>query len=806
MCRVALVSIAAVLAGALAGYGQSAASQIVGCISDPSGASVHEADIQVRNLETGFERHVVSGEDGNYVVPLLPPGVYRISVTRRGFRPFVRSGFRLLVNQTAILNVTLTLGSVIEMVQVKDEEQLVQRATAELGTVIQSKVIADLPLNGRDFQELLALTPGVVGRSVNGQWAAGNLYHLDGVNNTTVLAPAAAVVPILDTIEEFKVQSHNDKAEYGGVLGGIVNMVSRSGTNEAHGSAWEFVRNDMFDARNPFTDSRRPRPPAFRQNQFGAAVGGPVSVPGLYSGTNRTFFNAGFEGHRYRRLDASFSRVPTETELNGNFSQFNRIIFDPATLRWVESRLVREPFPGNRIPASRISATARTAFDLMLDKPNYSGDGFFNRLNELGFTQDRNVYSIKVDHHIGYLDTVWLRYSDSDEFRLSRQSAALSAPWMNRRRNIGLSWTRTLSRNTLSDLRLSHAAQPLRIRNVVGAANGGKYGDVAALVAAGFAEEKLDRFALPNLVLNSPWSNLSFTGDLVQAASQPYSVSANLTWMRRTQLQFGLQAIRTRLANIGRGHHIFFLDAQTGQPDQPGVTGASLASALVGLPASVAYTSGEYQEDFLTWSAYVQGQVGLRRSLTLNWGVRYDQFPTPNFSRGMINTWDMRTGEWLIGARQMPPPCRLSGSAPCIPGDGSLSSIPFGDRIRLADHGPGIRYPIRDNFGPRAGLAWSFMPKAVLRAGYGVFFDTFSATAQDMQNPTETWPDAGEFSKYLNAAGEPLTSLESIEAQPVRLLPAATPWTSAGWFWDPRKKMRVPNSGTSRYKRNIRRT
>src|SRR6266851_4093844 len=199
-----------------------------------------------------------------------------------------------------------------------------QSTSSELGTVIAEKPIKDLPLNGRNFTQLLTLAPGVNAvettqgagittcslcqvaipgssfsrPSVNGQWSRSNMFLLDGIVNSHFLSSGYAVLPIVDASQEFKVQSHNDKAEYGGVLGGIVNVVSKSGTNQPHASAWEFVRNNRFDARNPFTDASRSGPPPFRQNQFGGTVGGPVTIPALYHGTDRTFFFAAYEGYR----------------------------------------------------------------------------------------------------------------------------------------------------------------------------------------------------------------------------------------------------------------------------------------------------------------------------------------------------------------------------------------------------------------------------------------------------------------------------------------------------------------------------
>ena len=156
--------------------------------------------------------------------------------------------------------------------------------------MIDTKQVVELPLNGRDFRQMMALTPGVIGTSVNGQWTDGNTFQLDGAINNTVLGTTSAVLPIIDSIQEFKVQSHNDKAEYGSVLGAVVNVVSRSGGNTPHGSAWEFVRNNSLNARNPFTDVNSKSPAPFRQNQYGATFGGPIYLPKVYDGRNKTFF------------------------------------------------------------------------------------------------------------------------------------------------------------------------------------------------------------------------------------------------------------------------------------------------------------------------------------------------------------------------------------------------------------------------------------------------------------------------------------------------------------------------------------
>jgi hypothetical protein len=247
-----------------------------------------------------------------------------------------------------------------ENVEVAANAESLQTASSALGTVIDATAVNDLPLNGHNFTQLLTLTPGVTpvqneqgagsGTSyqqdvsipgtptfrpnVNGQWNRSNLYYLDGIWNSTNVASGYAITPIIESVEEFKVQSHNDDAEYGGSMGGTINLVSRSGTSNLHGSAWEDVRNNFFDARDPFLDALTTGPAPYHQNEFGAIVGGPVFIPKLYDGRKRTFFFFAYDGWRYSKPDQTFYYVPTAAELAGDFSQsiVDQNIYDPSTL------------------------------------------------------------------------------------------------------------------------------------------------------------------------------------------------------------------------------------------------------------------------------------------------------------------------------------------------------------------------------------------------------------------------------------------------------------------------------------------
>jgi hypothetical protein len=285
------------------------------------------------------------------------------------------------VQASVLRDVVLQIGATSETVTVTAEEAdaAVERASSELGTEIAQAQIHDLPLNGRNFTQLLTLTPGASpvmtsqaagnGVGVNDQAVLGipgssfslpalqgqitreNVYLLDGVTNTDFTNGVYVIPPIIDDLQEFKVQSHDDKAEYGGVLGGVVNVVTKSGTNEFHGSGWEFVRNNIFDARDSFQDQLSSGPSPFRQNQYGATVGGPVLLPHIYNGRNRTFFLFGYEGWRYSQSGEQFFNLPTAAELSGDFSHsiLPQNIFDPTTTTQTSNGYTRQQFAYNGV-------------------------------------------------------------------------------------------------------------------------------------------------------------------------------------------------------------------------------------------------------------------------------------------------------------------------------------------------------------------------------------------------------------------------------------------------------------------------
>ncbi|MGA1369809.1 MAG: carboxypeptidase regulatory-like domain-containing protein, partial [Blastocatellia bacterium] len=316
-------------------FGQTA--QVTGRITDAAGAVLPAAQVTITNQRTGLIRESVSNNEGNYTLPLLPPGEYRLVVRKEGFKPTVRPNIVLNLEQVARFDVSLETGAVTETVTITSSGPVLERETTSVGQVVENKTIVTLPLNGRNYSQLVALMPGATpnqgsratdGVSLNGNRSFQNTYLIDGVDNNNYILgvdtnSTQALRPSVDAIQEFKVESANYSAEYGRSAGGIISLAIKSGTNEFHGSAFEFFRNDKLDANNWFANRARLRRPPLRYNQFGGTIGGPIL-------RNRTFFFASYQGTRDKRSRTATTTVPTPAMISGNFGSIN--IFDPASV------------------------------------------------------------------------------------------------------------------------------------------------------------------------------------------------------------------------------------------------------------------------------------------------------------------------------------------------------------------------------------------------------------------------------------------------------------------------------------------
>ncbi len=374
---------------------QVSTGTIAGIVEDASGAVVPNADVVVKQIATGDARPTRSNSSGEFRMPFLPPGDYTVSVTAGGFKTKSLTDLTLRIDQTLNLRVGLEVGASTETVNVTGAAPLVDSATSSLGQVIGNQQIIDLPLNGRNPFALGLLsgnTTPMFGMGSNLPFIAGggrfsaNEVTLDGVDNNTVSNAGAigrngiAVVPSVDAVQEFKVKTSTFSAEFGHAAGAVVNATIKSGTNQFHGTLFEFLRNNVLDANNFFTNAAgQPRAP-FHQNQFGFAVGGPVLIPKVYNGHNRTFFFADYQGTRQNTSAGnSITDVPPAALRAGDFSSVKTPIFDPATRRIGPTGLViADPFPGNIIPSNRLNATS-VAIAGLVPLPNFGAPGALAR-------------------------------------------------------------------------------------------------------------------------------------------------------------------------------------------------------------------------------------------------------------------------------------------------------------------------------------------------------------------------------------------------------------------------------------------
>ncbi len=404
---------------------QATNSQINGSVTDSSKASIDGASVVATNVDTGIDYRASSNSSGLYTIPSVPPGNYRLEVTMRQFRPISRSGVKIDVNQTAKIDFVLELGSVTETIAVTAAAPMVNTESGSVATIIDNRKITQLPLNGRNIYSLNALVPGAApdnsGRiRFNGVRSRGNEVLVDGVSQVPPETRADPVQPPpVDSVQEFRVATSGYSAEFGSAAGGLVNVATKAGTNELHGALWEFLRNDKLNTRNYFAPVNQQKP-TLRQNQYGATVGGPVVLPHLYDGRNRTFFFGDFEITPTRSQSVFNVNVPTVRMRGGDLSQYlGRVIgtdsagnavaqgeiFDPATSRVVNGQTLRSPFPQNSIPVSRISPIA---LKLLNYYPLPSNGGLSQNLqNSTSTGNDIYRYDVRIDENVSSTNRVF---------------------------------------------------------------------------------------------------------------------------------------------------------------------------------------------------------------------------------------------------------------------------------------------------------------------------------------------------------------------------------------------------------------
>lgn len=722
--------------------GQEATGTITGLVLDSTGAAVPLASIEVRNAGTGALRTTQSDGRGTFRVPALQPGTYHLTVTHDGFKKANITGVQAQVNQVVALGVTLQIGEVNESVTVEGGASPLQTESSTVGQVVETRAILELPLNGRQFLQLMTLVPGTISGytrdvsrqggeraslniAVNGGRSEFNNYLLDGVLNTDENYNTFVVSPSVDALQEFKVQTSSYSAQYGRGGAGQINIITKSGTNELHGTLFEFLRNEKLDAKNFFDRADRPIPP-YKQNQFGGTVGGPVVLPKLYHGRNKTFFFFNYEGLRVRQAQTTVSTVPLPEVRSGDFSNSGVTVYDPRTTIPDPSRpgqFLRAPFPNNRIPQDRFDP-ASVSLLKFLPLPNLPGT-VDNYLSNEKLRQKNNQITAKVDHQLSANDSFFVRYSVSDE----RAFTPGRFPGMGtildlRGQVLGISETHLFGPRTVNEFKFGFN----RLRNALLQENAHSLNAVEEAGIVGLSRDPID-FGIPAISVQgvSPWGDAAFAFPSL-LRDNVFQFIDNLSLIRGAHtLNLGIEYRRFNYNNfannLGRGSYNFRSPLYTSNPVNPANTGAGFADYLLGVPSfaegSVGDTSIYDRRD--SWNFYLQNDIKLTRNFTLNLGIRYEFNPYPIEKFDRIETVDISTNPPTIVRAGVGDPYFL------YPRNIVLDPrIPY---VRDGRFGRSLLKSDKNDWAPRFGFAYSATSKIVVRGAYGVFY------SQDIGNP-----------------------------------------------------------------------
>ena len=713
------VAIAVVLA-APAAFAQDPTGAIEGAVTDPSGAVVAMARVGARNLDTGFVRETATSESGFYRLLLLPSGRYTLQVEAPALSTAVREPIEVSVNQTARVNVQLQLATVSERVTVSGGAPLVDTATSALGRVVTGRELVDLPLNGRNFTQLgllqtgvAPLTAGVVaaggsmrqGQSyaVNGMRPEQNLYLLDGAQNSNRMDGGYALRVPVDAIAEFRILTQGAPAEFGGTGGATTSIVSKSGNNTTHGSLYEFLRNDAFDARNYFSAEVEP----LDQHQFGGTLGGPLR-------RDRVFFFGYYEGFHNRQGVTTSATVPTAAEREGDFSA------SPTPLLNLAAGGV--PFPGNRLPLPAINSIARNILD-MYPEGNVSPSVYRETL------VGRNRYHQaggRIDINASGRDQIFGRFSYSGGHNINPVSVRGSdAPGFPTRDDFATQ-TVTLSATRILSPTLSHSLRGNFLRHQFFFDQRLNQTPPSAL---GFAYSSTNE---PGQ--GPPFFNIAGYTPIGGAITGPrnttqrtFELQDSLSWARGNHLlKFGGEYLRTGIDMFqGIAPNAFFVFASTFP------TNNSIANVLLGAPVVFYQGFGDFTREIQAWNLglYAQDDWRVGERLTVNAGIRYERI-------NPLTEAEDRLNGFVPGVQSVVRPNAPPGLL--FPGDPGV--------------GKGIAHSAHA-FMPRLGFAWDPTGDGTwsVRSNYGVFYDQFqngAGTASQVAISAIPW---AQFVQYSGA-------------------------------------------------------
>lgn len=705
-------------------FGQTSFGSIVGTVTDPSGAAVPASAVTLTNIGTAERRTANSDSSGNFSFVNLLPGDYRIEVQNAGFKRYNREPIRIEVESAVRVDAALQVGDVAEVMTVSDQAPLLQTQSGTIGKVVEGRTVQDTPLNGRNVLNLIALAPGVVPQGstsgsplgnqsggitnntgwgnyqIGGGMANQSAFYLDGAPLNTVNANSPGIVPVQDAIQEFRVDSNSVTPEFGRFSGGVVNMAIKSGTNQFHGSAYEYLRNRVLNANDFFNNRSGVPRNSFTQNQYGITAGGPIVK-------DKFFFFASWENFALRNGRPTLTTVPTAAMRSGNFAGLPTI-YDPYTTcgltgvaACANGQPTRQPFPNNIIPANRLDRTALALMNVW-GAPNLPGNvNNFAGNSSLGGNQSqvnaRGDYSLGEKHRLFGRYTYWTGSSlPNDPFRthfggLTSEYGANSGV---------LGDTYTMNPTTVVDVRASylralHGFVPLQTGTDLST-----FGPAWANLAT--------QVTLPQAPLPSVTGFAGFSGTFINSVSNGYALSGSVTKiLGRHSLKFGGEARRWDWAfvqsNSAAGSFSFTNVATAANPLSPGNTGYAFASYLLGTPASGTLQGAARVFQQLYYQGYyLADSYRVTNKLTLNLGVRLDVIGSFSERYDRLVAFDPTAADPLgqSAGRNLQGQLELVNT-PANPSRNQLGSAKF--------------VPA-----PRLGYAWSLNNKTVVRGGYGL--------------------------------------------------------------------------------------
>jgi len=713
---------------------QTIDTSVLGVVTDPSGAVIAGASVSVTNNATGVKRPATTGADGQYEMRYLAPGEYTVEVTAAGFRTARASNVVIQLNQQARIDFSMKVGEVTEAVEVTAATPLLQTENATLGEVVGGERIVNLPLNGRNFTQLAALTPGVRVQDpnlfsastdgsriiANGTRAAWLQVNLDGVTMVNNRSNYINLYPSVDALQEFKVQTGNYSAEYGGNAGANVNLQLRSGTNQFHMSAFEFFRHDKLDARNLF----RPAPFAkdlLRRNQFGVVFSGPIR-------RDKTFFMVDYEGVRSSRESAGTNIVMTAAQRQGDFSSYSGVIRDPVNNN--------TPFAGNVIPRNRLNPVSLNLVNAYTPLPNTPGTVNYSGVSVGQLTMNQGI--VRLDEYISNKDLVFFHYiySARDFPNISlNPNFRYNSTFPND--SLAIQHVHTFSGSFLNEARfgfirgnvskLSPRANSdftIESLGIQGLKVGGPNGRPLRKDEQGFPVINTDGFI--SMGDSEASSNLD--------NSRTFQFVDNVSFIRgKHSLKFGGD-VRRLMDDATTNNWPFSQISFTGD-----IAGYSGAAFVLGYPRTTLSPEGVPVSAIRQWryGLYFQDDWKATSNLTLNLGLRYDLPGQPHEINGVTRTLRFD----------------LDPKGPILwPEPGKVEDIYLGE----------YKY-----FGPRFGLAYRLPRRTVLRGGYGIFY---SAAQFDNMNILQLNPPNGGSLTVINPALNPVATIQN--PVPAELYPA----------------------------------